>query len=136
MGKIIVRDSESVDPTIFKGRMSRRVISPERDNSHRMSLHKIHRWAGLSDPTTYAKNDEILYVIEGEGWILEDDVKYHLKPGYCVFIPANTTYQTFCPSDLKLLAVLSPARYLDEWSKRADLVKLESPVDSSPGENK
>ena len=129
MGKIIVRDSESVDPTLFKGRMSRRVISPERDNSKKMSLHKVHRWAGLSNPTTYAENDEILYILEGEGWIFEGEQKHHLTPGYCVLIPAGTTYQIFNPSDMKLLAILSPPRYRDEWGQRADLVKLESPVD-------
>lgn len=133
MGKIIVRDSESVEPTIFEGRMSRRVISPERDNSNKMSLHKVQRWAGLSNPTKYTENDEILYILEGEGWIFEGDLKHHLKPGYCALIPADTTYQIFNPSDLKVLVVLSPPRYLDEWGKRKDLVKLESPVKSPEG---
>jgi mannose-6-phosphate isomerase-like protein (cupin superfamily) len=129
MGKIVVRDSESMDPTIFKGRMSRRVISPERDNSTKISLHKVHRWAGISNPTQYEENDEILYILEGEGWIFEGDLKHHLKPGYSVLIPAKTTYQIFNPSDFVLLAILSPPRYRDEWGKREDLVKLESPLE-------
>ena len=127
MGKIIIRDSDSVEPTIFKTRMSRRVISPERDNSTKMSLHKIHRWPGiLSNPTKYTDNDEILYILEGEGYIFEGDEKHQLKPGYAVLIPANTTYQIFNSTDLKLLAILSPPRYREEWAQRPDLVKLES----------
>jgi mannose-6-phosphate isomerase-like protein (cupin superfamily) len=130
MGKIIVRDSDSVDPTIFKGRMSRRVISPERDGSKKISLHKVHRWAGLSNETKYVENDEVLYILEGEGYIFEGDQKHPLKPGTCVLIPANTTYQIFNPSEMKLLAILSPPRTREEWGQRADLVKLESPLDS------
>ncbi len=113
MGKIVVRDSESADPTIFKGRMSRRVISPERDNSSKISLHKVHRWAGISNPTQYTENDELLYILEEEGWIFEGDLKHHLKSGYCVFICVNDL------TDLQSIGYdpigdLSLSRYRDE----------------------
>lgn len=132
MGRIIVRDSKDVEPTIFKGRESRRLFSPERDNSNKMSLHKVHRWAGISSgETKYAKNDEILYILEGEGYVFEGEKSYPLRPGSCVFIPANTGYRIYNPSDLRLLAILSPPRYRDEWKERPDLVQLEPPYSSS-----
>ncbi len=126
MGKIIVRDGESVEPTIFKDRESRRIISPERDHSEKMSLHKIHRSEkGISYEVKYPKNDEILYILEGEGFIIDGELKHPIKSGYCVFIPANTSYKIYNEVDLKMLAVLSPPRYRDEWKEREDLVKLE-----------
>jgi len=126
MNTIIVRDSESVEPTIFTGRESRRLISPERDNSHKMSLHMIHRCPGISPKESkYPKNDEILYILEGEGYLLEGKRRYRIKPGYCVFIPANTGYRIYNPSNMKVLAILSPPRYREEWKERSDLVQLE-----------
>jgi mannose-6-phosphate isomerase-like protein (cupin superfamily) len=126
MGKIIVRHADSVHPTIFKGRESRRLISPERDSSERMSLHKIHRFGrGISYEVNYPKNDEILYILEGEGYIFEGEKRIPFKPGSCVFVPANNTYQIYNTGDLHMLAVLSPPRYRDEWKDRPDIVRLE-----------
>ena len=74
MSKIIVKDRDSVEPTIFKDRESRRVISPERDNSKKMSLHEIIRHeSSVSYEVKYPENDEILYILEGEGFIDVDE---------------------------------------------------------------
>jgi mannose-6-phosphate isomerase-like protein (cupin superfamily) len=127
MSKIIIRESDSVDPTVFKDRESRRLISPERDNSTKMSIHLIHRHSkDISYEVKYPKNDEILYILEGEGVIYDGDVQTPVKPGSCVFIPANTSYRISNTPNLKMLAILSPPRYRDEWKERNDLVKLES----------
>lgn len=126
MSKIIVKDRDSVEPTIFKDRESRRVISPERDISNRMSLHEITRHeSSVSYEVKYPENDEILYILEGEGLIFEGKRKHPIKPGSCVFIPANTPYKLSNTSNLRMLAILSPPRYLHEWKNRNDLVKLE-----------
>ena len=58
MGKIIVKHVSAVDPTIFKCRESRRVITPEAENSLRMSLHLINRYQrGVSYLVKYPEND-------------------------------------------------------------------------------
>lgn len=124
MGKIVIRQWESVEPTIFTGRESRRIITPEEDNSTRVSLHRIHRWAGISNEVRYPKNDEILYILEGEGYIIEEGEKHPIKAGTAIFIPEDTMYRIFNSGDLKMLAVLAPARYRDEWKERKDLVIL------------
>ena len=127
MGKIIVRDLESVEPTIFKDRESRRLISPERDKSERMSLHRIFRYErGISYEVHYPKNDEILYILNGEGYIFEGQEKYPFKTGSSLFIPEGTPYRVYNTSDLEMLAILSPPRYRKEWQEREDLVKLEN----------
>lgn len=129
MAKIILRSEESVEPTLFQGRESRRLISPERDGSQRMSLHKIYRFSrGLGKPNLYAENDEILYFLEGEGYIYEGDERMPFKAGMAAFIPANTSYQIYSKNDLQMLAILSPPRYRDEWKSREDMVKLEEPT--------
>jgi mannose-6-phosphate isomerase-like protein (cupin superfamily) len=126
MGRIIIRDSDSVEPTIFKDRESKRVISPERDNSTRISLHKILRYPrGKSYEVKYPENDEILYILDGEGYIYDGEGEHLVKEGYCVFIPANTSYQIDNSKELIMLAILSPPRYRDEWTKRKDLVRIE-----------
>jgi len=129
MGKIIVRDSEAVEPTLFKGRESRRLISPERDGSKRMSLHLIHRFVrGLGNANRYPENDEILYFLEGEGYLLEGEESFPFKAGMCAFIPADTTYKIYSRTDVKMLAILSPSRYREEWKSREDIVKMEPPL--------
>ena len=127
MDKIVVRNTEEVEPTIFKSRESRRLISPERDNSKRMSLHEIKRFVnGISQEVKYLNNDELLYILEGKGYILEDDNTRHpFKPGTCVFIPENTTYKIYNTENIKMIAILSPPRYLEEWKNREDLMILE-----------
>ncbi len=124
MGKVVIRHWEEVEPTLFTGRESRRIITPEDDNSTRVSLHRIDRFAGLSNEIMYAKNDEILYVLEGEGYILEDDKKYPIKAGCAIYIPENSKYRIFNCVQLKMLAVLAPARYREEWKSRKDLVMI------------
>jgi mannose-6-phosphate isomerase-like protein (cupin superfamily) len=131
MAKIMIRHSDEVEPTLFQGRESRRLISPERDKSMRVSVHKICSSSGLSHEIRYPKNDEILYVLEGEGYIIEGDKKTAIKPGSIVFIPAETTYRIFSLVTMKKLAVLSPPRYRHEWEDRKDLVHLEPPFVSS-----
>lgn len=126
MGKIIVKDTMLTDPTIFQDRESRRVVSPEKDNSSRMSLHIINRYQrGVSYLVKYPQNDEILYILEGEGYMIEGDVKYPFKAGTAIFIPENTGYKVYNSTDLKMVAVLSPPRYREDWKEREDLVMLE-----------
>ena len=126
MANILVKDGESVEPTIFQCQESRRIITPETDNSMEMSLHKIIRYErGVSCLVRYPENDEVLFVIEGEGYIIEGDEKYPIRPGSAVFIPTNTGYKVYNSTDLTMLAILSPPRYRDDWKGREDLVMLE-----------
>ncbi len=136
MGKVIIRHCDEVEPTLFLTRESRRLITPERDKSMRVSVHKIDRYAGYSDEVRYPENDEILYIIEGEGFIIEGDEKTAIRPGSCVFIPAGETYRMFSIVPLHMIAVLSPPRYRDEWKGRKNLVHLEPPYVPSSDESK
>jgi mannose-6-phosphate isomerase-like protein (cupin superfamily) len=132
MSKIVIRECDSVNPTVFKDRESRRLISPERDGSTKMSLHLIDRHSKeISYEVKYPKNDEILYILEGEGIIYDGDDQYPVRPGTSVFIPAGTSYRISNTPNLKMLAILSPPRYRDEWKDRGDLVRLESGPDAS-----
>jgi mannose-6-phosphate isomerase-like protein (cupin superfamily) len=128
MGNIAIRHWEDIDPTLFMGRESRRIITPEKENATKFSIHRIHRYAGLSNEIFYPINDEALYIIEGEGFILEGDKKTPIRSGCCVFIPAGEKYKIFNVVPLIMMAVLSPPRSRDEWKDRKDLVQLENPV--------
>ena len=108
MGKVVIRHYEEVEPTLFTGRESRRIITPERDKTTSFSVHRIHRYAGLSNLIKYPENDEALYVTEGEGYILEDERKTPIRAGSCVFIPQGTTYRIYNLVPLVMIAVLSP----------------------------
>jgi mannose-6-phosphate isomerase-like protein (cupin superfamily) len=127
MSRISIRHWEDTDPTLFTGRESRRIITPEREEASRFSVHRIYRYAGLSNEISYAANDEALYIIEGEGYILEHDKKTPIRPGSCVFIPAGEKYKIFNVVPLVMIAVLAPPRYREEWKDRRDLVHLEKP---------
>jgi mannose-6-phosphate isomerase-like protein (cupin superfamily) len=129
MAGIVVRHYEDIEPTIFTGRESRRIITPEREGSTKVSVHRIHRYAGLSNQIKYAANDEILCIVEGEGYILEGEKRTRVRPGSCVFIPAGDTYRIYNVVPLIMLAVLAPARTREEWKGRPDLVQLEPPCD-------
>jgi len=41
MGKVVIRHYDEVEPTLFTGRESRRIITPERDNTTSFSVHRI-----------------------------------------------------------------------------------------------
>ncbi len=128
MGNISIRHWEDIDPTLFMGRESRRIITPEKENATKFSIHRIHRYAGLSNEITYPKNDEALYIIEGEGYILEGDKKTPIRPGSCVFIPAGEKYRIYNVVPLVMIAILSPPRSREEWKDRKDLIQLEQPA--------
>jgi mannose-6-phosphate isomerase-like protein (cupin superfamily) len=128
MAKVVIRHSDEVEPTLFIGRQSKRLITPERDDSKLVSVHLIHRYAGLSNEIRYPKNDEVLYILDGEGFVIVGDEKTAIKPGTCIFTPAGETIRLFNVVELKMIAVLSPPRYRNEWKDRKDLIHLEAPI--------
>lgn len=129
MAKVVIRHCDDIEPTLFIGRQSKRIITPERDHSESVSIHMIHRYAGLSNEIRYPKNDEVLYILEGEGYVLEGDKKTAIRPGSCIFTPAGESIRLFNVVELKMLAVLSPPRHREEWKDRKDLIHLEPPID-------
>lgn len=62
---------------------------------------------------THATEDQLYYVLEGEGYVRLDDEEFALRPGIAVTIPPGVAHGVRNPSDI-------PLRYLDVlivWKK-------------------
>jgi len=117
---------EDVIPTIFANRQSARLITKERENSEMLSLHICWHPAPQTTPEVhYTKNDEIMYLMEGEGQLISGDKAYDWKPGAAAYIPQGHRYYIIAKKDMKILIIITPPRLRSEWAKRKDLILLE-----------
>jgi mannose-6-phosphate isomerase-like protein (cupin superfamily) len=60
--------------------------------------------------------DQFLYILEGQGKAVLNDVESELSSGYCVVVPAGTKHNiinTSSESELKLFTVYSPPDHKD-----------------------
>ena len=108
--KIEVVKFEDVKPAVLHGEdiESRRLVTKWRENSGRMSLSVATVGKRFTGKTTYDKEDEILYLLEGNGKILWKGGEAEMKKGMAVFIPVGTEYQIQARETITLVAILSP----------------------------
>ena len=130
--KIRMVHEDDVIPTIFRHRETKRLITQEREGSERCSLHICTIPAPFtSDPVkpgiseVVYEEDELLYIIEGEGTMIFDGEAHEFGPGTTVYIPAGCKYYQKARKDLKVLVVIAPPRLRAQWANRSDLLLLE-----------
>jgi mannose-6-phosphate isomerase-like protein (cupin superfamily) len=116
---------QDIIPTRFKDRDSARLITREREHSDLLSLHICTVPAPFSSPEISYKEDELMYVLEGEGTMEFDGETCEFRSGTAMYIPAGCSYRQKAAKDLKLLIIIAPPRLRSQWAKRADLVSLE-----------
>lgn len=118
---------DDIEPTIFKNRETKRLITLEREQSEHMSFHVCTAFQlGLSPVISYPSNDEILYFLEdGESRIIWEDNCVQLRKGSAVYIPAGCKYQIHSTRVHKTVVVIAPPRLREEWAGRPDLMRLE-----------
>ena len=130
--KIKLVYEEDIIPTKFRHRDTTRLITKERESSERCSLHICTIPAPFtSDPVkpgtreVVYDEDELLYIIEGEGTMIFDGEAHDFGPGTAVYIPAGCKYYQQAKKDLKVLVVIAPSRLRSQWVNRPDLLLLE-----------
>ena len=130
--KIRMIHEDDVIPTIFRHRETKRLITPEREGSERCSLHICTIPAPFtSDPVkpgvseVVYEEDELLYIIEGQGTMIFDGEAHEFGPGTAIHIPAGCKYYQKASKDLKVLVVIAPPRLRLQWANRSDLLLLE-----------
>lgn len=75
-----------------------------------MSVGLYRLTPGEPDVQSPHREDEIYYVLSGEGMIMMDGEKTPVKPGSVVFVPAGQEHRfTDFPLGLTLLVVFAPA---------------------------
>jgi mannose-6-phosphate isomerase-like protein (cupin superfamily) len=123
--KIRLIHEQDVIPTRFNDRDSARLVTPEREGCDHLSLHICTVPAPFSSPEISYTEDEIMYVIEGEGTMHFDGEVQPFRPGTAMYIPAGCSYRQQASTDLKLVIIIAPPRLRSQWAKRRDLVSLE-----------
>ena len=123
--KIRLVHEQDIIPTKFQLRDSARLITKEREHSELVSLHVCTVPAPFSSPEIIYKDDELMYVIEGEGTMVFDGETHEFRPGTAMYIPAGCSYHQHATKDLKLLIIIAPPRLRSQWAKRPDLISLE-----------
>jgi len=130
--KIRIVHEEDIIPTKFRHRDTARLITPEREGSTHCSVHICTIPAPFtSDPVKPGvseivyEEDEILYLLEGEGTMIFDGKAHEFKPGTAVYIPAGCKYIQQARKDLKVLVIIAPSRQRSQWANRPDLILLE-----------
>jgi mannose-6-phosphate isomerase-like protein (cupin superfamily) len=123
--RIKIVHEQDIIPTKFQLRDSARLITKEREQSDLVSLHICTVPAPFESPEISYKEDELMYVIEGEGVMVFDGETHDFRPGTAMYIPAGCKYHQRATSDLKLLIIIAPPRLRSQWAQRDDLVSLE-----------
>ncbi len=66
--------------------------------------------AGSRDPQQPHAEDEVYYVLEGEGRIIVADEERPVRPGSLIYVPARVPHRfTDITADLELLVLFAPA---------------------------
>jgi mannose-6-phosphate isomerase-like protein (cupin superfamily) len=123
--KIKIVYEEDIIPSKFRLRDTARLITKERENSDLCSLHVCTIPAPFTSPEIVYEEDEILYLIEGEGTMIFDGKAHDFRPGTAVFIPKGCKYTQQARKDLKVLVIIAPPRLRSQWAGRPDLILLE-----------
>ena len=117
---------EDIIPTIFKDRRVKRLTTPERENSQKVSIHMFTVSAPCtSDEVCDSDHDIGWYVIEGEGEMIYDGEIHPFIPGTAVYIPKGCKYHLIATTNLKIYEVSKPPVRRSDWANRKDLVMLE-----------
>jgi quercetin dioxygenase-like cupin family protein len=65
-----------------------------------------------TEPHTHPGN-HILFVVEGEGWLIFNGQHYILTPATCYFVPGLTVHQVGSDSNMLLLSIADDHRPVD-----------------------
>ena len=112
MGKIEIVNLKDVEPVPAdeQGAMIRALLTREQ-GSNRIDFLQAEMPQGyVNEDAIYPDQDEIIYMLSGEGELTMEGNTQKVGPGSCFFIAQNTTY-TFklTKGPAEVLAVFSPA---------------------------
>jgi len=108
--KHIIHESE-VAAKQLPGRSHKMILRPDNVGTENMCFGVADFPANAHAPEHIHENEEeIIYILSGEGEIYFDGKPEPVKPGSCVFIPGNVVHSINNTSDevMKLAYVFSP----------------------------
>ncbi len=110
MGKIEIVNLKDVAPVDEGGALTRALFTREQ-GSNRIDFLQAELPQGyVTEDAVYPDQDEIVYMLSGEGEIIMEGNKRTVGPGSCFFVPQNTTYSfKLTKGPAEVIAVFSPA---------------------------
>jgi len=110
MGKIEIVNLKDVAPVDEHGALARALFTREQ-GSNRIDFLQAELPQGyVTEDAVYPDQDEIVYMLSGEGEIIMEGNKRTVGPGSCFFVPQNTTYSfRLTKGPAEVVAVFSPA---------------------------
>ena len=90
-------------------------------------LGRLTLLGGAKVPEHRDTTEEYLYILEGRGEVVIDDVTYPVGPGSAIYMPANAKVSyTNGPDELVTLQVFAgpvPAKKYEDWNPESALTK-------------
>ena len=115
--KIKFVHEDEVEGKMLPGRLSKVLIGPKTVNSHKLSfgITEMQPKTIQSPPHSHLVEDEVIYVIDGEGVIFSGDESTDIYPGIAMFIPAGVIHciENKSSRKMKLACCFNPPLDLD-----------------------
>ena len=110
MGKIDIVNLKDVEAVDEHGALARALFS-RANGSNRIDFLQAEIPQGyVAEDAVYPDQDEIVYLLSGEGEIIMDGNTRKVGPGSCFFVPQNTTYSfKLTKGPAEVIAAFSPA---------------------------
>lgn len=104
------------------GRDRKHIIGPDILGAKNMSFGTavFHPHGKEAPPHSHPLEEEIIYIIEGEGKIVINEVSEPLNPGVCIYIPPTAKHQLINTGStpMKVLYVFSPPVNVDSYEAK------------------
>lgn len=101
------------------GRDRKHIIGPDILGAKTMCFGTavFHPNGEAAPPHSHPLEEEIMYVVEGEGEIIINGMPNPLKPGICIYVPPTAKHQLINTghAPMKVLYVFSPPVVVDSY---------------------
>ena len=112
MGKIEIVNLKDVEPVPGDehGTPTRPLVTREQGSNRIDFLQAELPHGYVTEDAVYPDQDEIVYMLSGEGELIIEGNKRTIGPGSCFFVPQNTTYSfKLTKGPAEVVAIFSPA---------------------------
>ena len=118
----LLRYSE-IEPMVFPSDRETRVYAgPKGLPAQRFALGYVDVLPGGSVPLHHHEQEEIYFLLEGEGEIDIDGKKFHMDPLSAVYIPSNKPhgFRNVGDKHMKFVFIYSPGGVVSHWKEEME----------------
>jgi quercetin dioxygenase-like cupin family protein len=120
----VVHDIFEVAGTTFPaGRCTRVIVGPDAPaEAENFVMGHVTVFAGGSIPEHAHEQEEVYFIVDGQGVLVVDGEEQAVRPGSYVYIRPNQTHllKNAASGELKLLFCYSPKSIVDHWRQELD----------------